>query len=203
MAKSQEAKDSKAEQKATMLATKEYKAEIDDLTSTTALKLADLDEKAFALLDALHAKGKAKDAIAHLKTTLGDMARDRISKWRGYSYTLLKKFDEDTYKTLKETDGRRRPRGDRKGDRKESDDRKDKEARDKERKDKKEAKERGNFPVKSFDFNVNAEAFVPKALNADAPAFVPKEEPKEETKDKKEEKDDKEEEKKEEKKVES
>merc|ERR1719172_152306 len=122
-----------------MLSGKEYKDEIDDLTQNTALKLADLDEKAFALL-----------------------SRDRISNWRGYSYTLLKKFDEETYKALKETDGRRRPRGDRKSDRKESDDRKDKEARDKERKEKKEAKERGNFPVKAFAFRADAPVFVPK-----------------------------------------
>jgi len=183
--------ESKAEQKAAMLSGKEYKDEIDDLTSTTALKLADLDEKAFALLDALHARGKSKDAIAQLKTTFAEMSRDRISNWRGYSYTLLKKFDEETYKALKETDGRRRPRGDRKSDRKDSDDRKDKEARDKERKEKKEAKERGNFPVKSFDFNPSAPVFVPKPLNADAPAFVPKEPEKDEEK-----KDEKEEEKK-------
>merc|ERR1712070_669954 len=179
--------ESKAEQKAAMLSGKEYKDEIDDLTQNTALKLADLDEKAFALLDALHAKGKAKDAIAQLKTTFAEMSRDRISNWRGYSYTLLKKFDEETYKALKETDGRRRPRGDRKSDRKESDDRKDKEARDKERKEKKEAKERGNFPVKAFAFNVEAPAFVPKPLNPEAAAFVPKEPEKD---DKKEEKKD-------------
>merc|ERR1712070_643102 len=159
--------ESKAEQKAAMLSGKEYKDEIDDLTQNTALKLADLDEKAFALLDALHAKGKAKDAIAQLKTTFAEMSRDRISNWRGYSYTLLKKFDEETYKALKETDGRRRPRGDRKSDRKESDDRKDKEARDKERKEKKEAKERGNFPVKAFAFNAEAPAFVPKEPEKD------------------------------------
>jgi len=189
---SKDAKDtkteSKAEQKAAMLSGKEYKDEIDDLTQNTALKLADLDEKAFALLDALHAKGKAKDAIATLKTTFAEMSRDRISNWRGYSYTLLKKFDEETYKALKETDGRRRPRGDRKSDRKESDDRKDKEVRDKERKDKKEAKERGNFPVKAFNFNAEAPVFVPKPLNADAPAFVPKEPEKEKEEEKKDEK---------------
>jgi len=175
--------ESKAEAKNAMLAGKEYKDQIDDLTSTTALKLADLDDKAFALLDALHTKGKSTDAIAQLKTTFAEMSRDRISNWRGYSYTLLKKFDEETYKALKETDGRRRPRGDRKSERKDSDDRKDKEARAVEKKEKKEAKERGNFPVKSFDFNKDAPVFVPRPLNKDAPEFTPAKEEKDEKKE--------------------
>lgn len=145
---------------------KKYKVAVEQLAEKTAIKVNEIDQKALALLEALDKKGKAEAAIDHLKESLSEVGRDHTTNWRAYSYTLLKKFDEETYKEMKEEavkSGVRRPRGNRESreDRKEN------------REERKRAQDR--FPLTTFNFNKDATEFVPKpwSPNKDAPDFVP------------------------------
>eukprot|EP00928_Gymnodinium_smaydae_P008483 TRINITY_DN1308_c0_g2_i1.p1 TRINITY_DN1308_c0_g2~~TRINITY_DN1308_c0_g2_i1.p1 ORF type:complete len:366 (-),score=83.33 TRINITY_DN1308_c0_g2_i1:38-1135(-) len=99
---------------ATQTAGKEYAAGLNDLIKNSAVRAGDFDSKAFALLDALEANGRSTEACNHLKKALEGVSRERIGNWRGYVYTLLRGFDEDSYNAMKasRSDGRRR-RGER------------------------------------------------------------------------------------------
>jgi len=137
---------------------KDYANALTRLAESTAARLSDFDEKAVFLLEAHSRKGTVTDAISHLESSLQDVDRSHTSNWRAYLYTLLKKFDEGTYKEMKaagDSPRRRRRRIDSKGDSKDTSSR---------------------FPLSSFVLNPGAEAFVPTKpapLNPNAPEFVP------------------------------
>jgi len=104
-----------SERAATLFVGKEYKDGLEELTRKTPARAADIDTKALQLLDFLQTRGKAKEACAHLKKTLEPLTRDYVSNWRAYIYTLLRQFDDEAYKAMKEgTCSARRPRGERK-----------------------------------------------------------------------------------------
>lgn len=106
---------SSSERAAALFASKEYKDGLDELTRKTPARPSDIDTKALQLLDFLLTRGKAKEACAHLEKTLEPLTRDYVSNWRAYIYTLLRQFDADAYKAMKEgTCSARRPRGERK-----------------------------------------------------------------------------------------
>ncbi|CAK0886102.1 unnamed protein product [Prorocentrum cordatum] len=118
---------------------------IDELAKTTVVKPSDLDEKAVKYLDFVQANGgRGNEACTYLKSALEGMSRDHVSNWKAYVYTLLRGFDEEAYKQMKISEGKkvREPRRGAKGD--------------KEKKDK--------FPVKEFAFNVDAAEFVPSSF---------------------------------------
>jgi hypothetical protein len=135
-------KEGKAESANHALKDKEYKDGIDDLAKTTVVRPGDLDEKAVKYLDFVQANGgRGNEACTYLKSALEGMSRDHVSNWKAYVYTLLRGFDEEAYKQMKISEGKkvREPRRGAKTD--------------KEKKDK--------FPVKEFSFNPDAAPFVP------------------------------------------
>merc|ERR1740122_833361 len=83
----------------------EYKASLDALIAHTPVKQSDLDQKAMMLLDALQRRGRAVEACDHLRQALDGMERERVSNWRAYIYTLLRKFDEAAYQEMKAAGG--------------------------------------------------------------------------------------------------
>jgi len=83
----------------------EYKASLDALIAHTPVKQSDLDQKAMMLLDALQRRGRAVEACDHLRQALDGMERERVSNWRAYIYTLLRKFDETAYQEMKAAGG--------------------------------------------------------------------------------------------------
>lgn len=124
---------------------KEYKDGVNEIVNNTVVKLTDLDQKAFMLLDALQGRGKAKEACQFLKQTLEGLDRDHVSNWKAYVYTLLRGFDEVTYQAMKDAEGRRRPPA---------------------RSVKKQAtpplqEAKGKNPVSDFRFNPMAPEFIP------------------------------------------
>jgi len=80
---------------------KSYTAAVDQLVRKTAVRSADLDPRFYALLEELHRKGRAVEAVRSLAESLEGIDRDRIFNWRAYVYTLLRKFDEAAYQALK------------------------------------------------------------------------------------------------------
>ncbi|CAK0790407.1 unnamed protein product [Prorocentrum cordatum] len=132
----------KAESTKDALKDKEYKDGIDDLAKATVVKPGDLDEKAVKYLDFVQANGgRGNEACAYLKGALEGMSRDHVSNWKAYVYTLLRGFDEEAYKQMKISEGKKvRPA-------------RAKTEKDKEKKDK--------FPTKQFEFNAGAAEFVP------------------------------------------
>jgi len=136
---------------------KDYANTLARLAESTAVRLSDFDEKAVFLLEAHSRKGTVTDAISHLESSLQDVDRSHTSNWRAYIYTLLKKFDEATYKEMKASGDspRRRRRNDSKLESKDPSSR---------------------FPLSSFVLNPEAEVFVPSKpvpMNPNAPEFVP------------------------------
>lgn len=119
---------------------KEYKDGVNEIVNNTVVKLTDLDQKAFMLLDALQGRGKAKEACQFLKQTLEGLDRDHVSNWKAYVYTLLRGFDEVTYQAMKDAEGRRRPPA---------------------RSVKKQATPPLQNPVSDFRFNPMAPEFIP------------------------------------------
>jgi len=137
-----EGKEGKEESTNHALDDKEYKDGVDDLAKTTVVRHRDLDEKAVKYLDFVQANGgRGNEACLYLKSALEGMSRDHVSNWKAYVYTLLRGFDEEAYKQMKHSEGKkvREPRRGSKTD------------KDKEKK----------FPVKEFSFNTEAAAFVP------------------------------------------
>jgi len=134
-------KEGKAESANHALKDKEYKDGVDELAKATVVKPSDLDEKAVKYLDFVQANGgRGNEACTYLKSALEGMSRDHVSNWKAYVYTLLRGFDEEAYRQMKISEGKK-VREPRRGD------------KDKEKKDK--------FPVKAFAFNPEAAAFVP------------------------------------------
>jgi hypothetical protein len=80
---------------------KPYKVAVDDLVRSTEVRLTDLDAKFFQLLDKLQQKGRALEGVKYLSQSLDGIERTRIVNWRAYVYTLLRKFDEVTYREMK------------------------------------------------------------------------------------------------------
>lgn len=91
---------------------KPYSAALRGLFESTAVRPSDVDIRALKLLDALEAAGKAPAAIAHLAKSLEGVAREKVVTWKAYIFTLLRAFDRDVYKAMKEGTGRPRPRQD-------------------------------------------------------------------------------------------
>lgn len=83
----------------------EYKASLDALIAHTPVKQSDLDQKAMMLLDALQRRGRAVEACEHLRQALDGLERERVSNWRAYIYTLLRKFDDTAYQEMKAAGG--------------------------------------------------------------------------------------------------
>lgn len=96
----------------TSLQGKAYKESLSELFASTALQARDLDQKAMQLMDALQKAGKGEAAIAHLKTSLEGIVREKVQNWRAYIYSLLRAFDSDVYNAMKEkSGGNRRQQG--------------------------------------------------------------------------------------------
>lgn len=143
------ARADKIEMKTERLVGKDYKDGLDDLSKKTVVRLTDIDEKVIKFLDFLqHNGGRGKEACQYLKQALEGLTREHVSNWRAYVYTLLRQFDEEAYKAMKLSEGRkaRAPRAPR-GEKQPSQD-----------------KEKNKFPVRPFDFNPDAPEFVPGKL---------------------------------------
>lgn len=94
-----------------LLKGKHYKESVQELFSSTALRPADIDQKAVQLLDALQKAGKADAGCQHLKVSLEGIAREKVQNWRAYSYKLLRDFDSDVYNSMKAKAEGNRARG--------------------------------------------------------------------------------------------
>lgn len=96
---------------ASILQGKPYKEAINDVFATTSVQQRDIDQKAVQLLDALQKSGKAEAACSHLKTNLEGIAREKVTNWRAYVYSLLRAFDTEEYTKMKEKSGGNRRQG--------------------------------------------------------------------------------------------
>merc|ERR1719464_2051676 len=104
----------KAENRGSALNGKEYKDGIDDLTKKTVVRVTDLDDKAIKFLDYLQQNGgRGKEACQFLKQALEGLTREHVGNWKAYVYTLLRTFDPEAHKAMKESEGKtaRPPRG--------------------------------------------------------------------------------------------
>merc|ERR1712232_973510 len=66
-------------------------------------RILDFNERQVVLLDALEAKGKAKEALSTLSQSLKGRKREEIKNWRAYIHTILRKIDPEAYKDFKAT----------------------------------------------------------------------------------------------------
>lgn len=94
----------KVRSKTTPAPVKAYKAAVDELVRNSEVRTSDLDGKFFFLLDKLEQKEKAIEGVRHVAQALEGKERESIHSWRAYVYTLLRKFDEATYQSLKTTE---------------------------------------------------------------------------------------------------
>jgi len=145
--------ESKAESRTSEIAGKQYKGGVDELMKKTVVRVTDLDDKAVKFFDYLQTQGKANEACSYLILSLEGLSRDHVSNWKGYVYTLLRRFDEEAYKAMKTAEGKTvrplRARGEKQA------------TQATEKKDK--------FPVKPFAFNPTAMEFVPGQAWATTP----------------------------------
>jgi len=89
---------------------KEYQAAVDELIKKTEVRTGDLDSKFYILLDQLQQKDKAIEGVRHVSQCLENIEREKIFNWRAYVYTLLRKFDQAAYESLKEDMGGATPK---------------------------------------------------------------------------------------------
>lgn len=85
------------------LAGKDYKSALQEVCKITPVQLGDFDPKAIRLLDALNEKGRALEACELLQNSLKGVQRKRITNWRAYVYSLIRKVDESVYHEMKES----------------------------------------------------------------------------------------------------
>lgn len=85
------------------LAGKDYKNALQEVCKLTPVQPGDFDAKAIRLLDALNEKGRALEACELLQNSLKGVQRKRITNWRGYVYSLIRKVDESVYHEMKES----------------------------------------------------------------------------------------------------
>mmetsp|Transcript_115178 Transcript_115178/g.332708 ORF Transcript_115178/g.332708 Transcript_115178/m.332708 type:complete len:204 (+) Transcript_115178:125-736(+) len=85
-------------------------AAMNEVFKGTAVRLSDFDAKATQLMDALQEAGKSDGACKFLSKSLEGVSRDKVTNWRAYTFTLLRRFDKDFYEAMKEQRGRPRPR---------------------------------------------------------------------------------------------
>lgn len=85
------------------LAGKDYKNALQEVCKLTPVLPGDFDAKAIRLLDALNEKGRALEACELLQNSLKGVQRKRITNWRGYVYSLIRKVDESVYHEMKES----------------------------------------------------------------------------------------------------
>mmetsp|Transcript_65231 Transcript_65231/g.120075 ORF Transcript_65231/g.120075 Transcript_65231/m.120075 type:complete len:265 (-) Transcript_65231:43-837(-) len=95
--------------KRSQLSKKCYKAAVEDLINCTEVRLTDLDAKFYQLLDLLQESERAAEACKFVRQALEGVTRERVQNWRAYIYTLLRKFDETVYNSMK-SDGQKAPR---------------------------------------------------------------------------------------------
>lgn len=84
---------------------KPYKEALQQVVDSTPMKISDLEDKAFDLLDVLQERGLAEEACDYLQRSLIDLPRAHVQKWRRYTYTLLRRFDGESYAAMKEGRG--------------------------------------------------------------------------------------------------
>eukprot|EP00930_Biecheleria_cincta_P064796 TRINITY_DN50462_c0_g1_i1.p1 TRINITY_DN50462_c0_g1~~TRINITY_DN50462_c0_g1_i1.p1 ORF type:complete len:235 (-),score=57.87 TRINITY_DN50462_c0_g1_i1:166-834(-) len=82
---------------------KAYKDGIRELEQNSCVRFEDLDHLAISYLDYLEeTDGRAVDALKYLLNAVKDLARDKVLKWKEYLWKILKAFDVDAHKKLKE-----------------------------------------------------------------------------------------------------
>jgi len=97
-----------------------YFNQLKEVFASTSAQASDIDSKAIQLLDELCGKqGKTEELCAYLKESLEAVSREKVSNWSAYFFTLLRKFDPEAYKAMREERGRpkreSRPKKDRSG----------------------------------------------------------------------------------------
>mmetsp|Transcript_71315 Transcript_71315/g.133395 ORF Transcript_71315/g.133395 Transcript_71315/m.133395 type:complete len:227 (-) Transcript_71315:210-890(-) len=92
---------------------KAYKDTLKVLFDSTPVQPRDIDQKVIGLLDALQKSGRVKEAVQFLKTSLQDVQREKVTSWRAYVYSLLRGFDPQVYKSMKEKSNAGRMRAER------------------------------------------------------------------------------------------
>eukprot|EP00440_Ansanella_granifera_P021317 gb/GFBE01023139.1/.p1 GENE.gb/GFBE01023139.1/~~gb/GFBE01023139.1/.p1 ORF type:complete len:175 (+),score=41.82 gb/GFBE01023139.1/:1-525(+) len=135
---------------------KAFKEGLANLEKKTAVRVGDLDEKAWKYLEYVQENGgRGNEALLYLAEALEGRSRDQVSNWKAYAYSLLRTFDEEAYKEIKASEGRKvRPA----------------------RSSLRGASKEKQGPLQPFNFNADAAEFVPSFgynFNANAPEFVP------------------------------
>ncbi|CAE8717194.1 unnamed protein product, partial [Polarella glacialis] len=100
--------NSAAEKGENKVSGKEYQESIEELAKKTAVRPTDFDDKAVKYLDFVQENGgRGKEACEYLATALEGLARDHVSNWKAYVYTLLRGFDSKAYEEMKTAEGRK------------------------------------------------------------------------------------------------
>lgn len=116
---------------------KTYKDAIRELEQNSCVRSDDLDHLAISYLDYLEeTDGRATDALKYLLNAVKSLSRDKVTKWKEYLWKILKNFDVDAHKKLKEL-------------------------REAKKKEQRKAKWEVTIPYTPPEFNVDAPVFVP------------------------------------------
>lgn len=98
-----DSEEAEKEEPPSIFAGKAYEDSVKELVASTDARILDFNERQVVLLDALEAKGKAKEALSTLSQSLKGRKREEIKNWRAYIHTILRKIDPEAYKDFKAT----------------------------------------------------------------------------------------------------
>eukprot|EP00419_Tripos_fusus_P022984 CAMPEP_0172719342 /NCGR_PEP_ID=MMETSP1074-20121228/75450_1 /TAXON_ID=2916 /ORGANISM="Ceratium fusus, Strain PA161109" /LENGTH=205 /DNA_ID=CAMNT_0013544683 /DNA_START=61 /DNA_END=678 /DNA_ORIENTATION=+ len=91
------------------LRSRSYWNDLNEVFKTTSAQPGDIDAKALALLDALNDAGRAKEACAYLQKSLEGITREKVANWYAFTFTLLKRFDQNFYDSIREQRTKNKP----------------------------------------------------------------------------------------------